>query len=194
MKKLLSLLLALVMLISLAVPAFASCEYNYNEKTGEHSEMFGFTSGFKGNTYYGRNINLVANNHSSGALLVGDKYYANFYVQEDKNYYITRVEAKISSYPGGYAGLAVEPGTKRDVGNVTWDTVVYIDDINSTEFSFLSGDGYVAFYPVTVYYKEGTPPTASTISEGNIWIAVAVGAVAVVAIAAVVIAKKKKKK
>ena len=34
--------------------------------------------------------------------------------------------------------------------------------------------------------------TASVISEGNIWIVAAIGAVAVIAIAAVVIKKKKK--
>ena len=191
MKKLLSLLLALIMLISLALPAFAIYSYHYDEKTGEHYEEFWFDV-TSGPTFPGNNISITSNKYGGEVYAGGDKY-TKIYVKEGKDFYITRVEAKVSSYPGAYAGLAVEPGTKRYVGNVTWDSIVYIDNINSTELMLSGGNCNVGFSNMVVYYKEGTPPTAFAISEGNIWIAVAVGAAAVVAIAAVVIAKKKKK-
>ena len=192
MKKIISLLLALIMLVSLAVPAFAYCTHKYNEKTGEHSEEFGFTDGFTGNTYYGHNINLETNKHD-GDVYAGGKTYTKIYVKEGKDFYITRVEARVSCYPGAYAGLVAEPGTKRNVGNVTYDSIVGIDNINSTEFMLSGGDWNVGFDKMVVYYKEGTSPTASTISEGNGWIIAGAVAVAVVAVAAAVIAKKKKK-
>ena len=193
MKKIISLLLAIVMLVSLAIPAFALHFYNYDEKTGVYSEEFSFGSSMKSDTYSGTNVSLVSNKHSGYDVYVGNCGSVRIYVNGDKNFYITRVEARVSSYPSAYADVEVNPGTKCDVGNVTYDSIVCIDDINSNMFELSGGIDAVGFDKIIIYYKEGTPPTASTISEGNIWIAVAIGAVAVVAIAAVVIAKKKKK-
>ena len=191
MKKIISLLLAVVMLVSLAVPAFAIYFYHYDEKTGEHYEEIWFDVS-SGPTFPGKNISITSNKYG-GEVFAGGGKYTKIYVKEGKDFYITHVEAKVSSYPFAYAGLGVEPGTKRDVGNVTWDSIVYIDNINSTELMLSGGNNDVGFSKMVVYYKEGTPPTASIISEGNGWIIAGAAAVAVVAVAAVVIAKKKKK-
>ena len=194
MKKIISLLLALIMLVSLAVPAFALHFYNYDEKTGEYSEEFSFGSSMKNDTYSGTNVSLVSNKYSGYDVYVGNRGSVRIYVNGDKNFYITYVEARVSSYPDAYADVEVNPGTKRDVGNVTYHSIVCIDDINSNMFELSGGIDAVGFDKIIIHYKEGTPPTASAISEGNGWIVAAVGAVVVIGVAAIVISKKKKKK
>ena len=195
MKKLICLLLALIMLVSLAIPAFAMHFYNYDEKTGEYSEEFSFGSSMKSDTYSGTNVSVYSNKYSGYDVYVGHGGSVRIYVNGDKNFYITYVEARVSSYPYAYADVEVNPGTKREgsIGNNDWNKIVHFDNINSNMFELSGGIDAVGFDKIIIHYKEGTPPTASAISEGNGWIIAAVGAVAAVAVAVIVVKKKKKK-
>ncbi len=160
MKKIIGLLLAMLMLISLAVPAFASpkSKLGTNEDTGEHYEEFSYFSfSSKGSFIFtGQNFVIESNKHDALDFTIrggNNNYYVKVYPKEDKNFIITRVEANVASYANDYGKVGVTAGTNRENHGVGEDDIVHVDNINVNEFAFANGEGYVGFDMVRVYYE-----------------------------------------
>ena len=161
MKKLISLLLAVIMLVSLAVPAFASSKSKLetNEVTGERYEEFTsfYFSDIHGVHYIfvGQNFMIETNGNKAEHYEIyggDDEYYTKVYAKEGSGFYITRVEARVSSYPKHYGDVGVTAGTKRETWGVDYYDIVHVDDIDSNEFAFSGGTEYVRFDMIRVYY------------------------------------------
>ena len=104
---------------------------------------------------------------------------------------ISRIDALITQDGLSYGNVGVSVSTAEKGSVYTKDGVnmCSVTNINASEFSFIGGDAGVGFGDITVYYTVDS--TASTLSEGNIWIICAIGAAAVIALGAIVIGKKK---
>ncbi len=161
MKKIISLLLAMLMLISLAVPAFASSKSKLGteEYTGEHYEEF--TSFFRDiydseNVFVGRNFIIETSKIYGTKTEVfggGGGHYTKIYPKDGSSFYITRVEASVSSYARDYGKVGVTAGNKRETEGVGYYDIVHVDDIDSNEFAFSGGEEYVGFDMIRVYYE-----------------------------------------
>ncbi len=161
MKKIISLLLAMLMLISLAVPAFASSKSKLGteEYTGERYEEFTsfYFSDIHGFNYIfvGQNFMIETNKNNATLMEIygGERNYIKVYTKEDKNFIITRIEARVSAYPKYYGEVGITAGTKREEGGVGYDDIVHVDNINVNEFAFAGGEEYVGFDMIRVYYE-----------------------------------------
>ena len=166
MKKFTSLLLTAVLLAAMltvfAVPASAASKSKFGTDyvTGELYEEFTFFyfSDIPGVNYIfvGQNFMIETNKHAAGTneIFGGDKkYYTKVYPKEGSDFYITRVEARITSYPKDYGYVGVTAGTKFETWVLYYNDIVHVDNINSKEFAFAGGTDYVGFDMVRVYYE-----------------------------------------
>lgn len=187
MNKIISLLLALMMLLSLGVTAFAETE---KYEIFERFQFGGYGSDARVETEH---FILESSWHSYDDVEGGgNNAFVRIKAKKGSGLIIKRIEANVSCYASRYSQVGVTAGVKRETGNISNDSIVYVDSINKSEFEFAGGSNYVCFDMIKVYYEKANA-TGSTISTGNVWIIAGVAAVAVVAFAAVVIAKKKKK-
>ncbi len=162
MKKLISLLLALVMLLSLGVTAFA---IEKDPETGELYETFIFEdyhldpsvvnrSGI-GATISG-DIFTIKGNYvdANGYVLYGGS--KNIYIRitpnEGKNVTITRIEARLFD-DGWFGDIGISSGVKNpNSGLVAAGTMVEVQKVNSQEFAFEGGLAFCYFDLIKVYY------------------------------------------
>lgn len=153
MKKLIGILFAFIMLISLCVPAFA---YETDPETGEAFETITFDFGDIGGLkrsgegeLFGYETNFISFNECTG----GDNRYLRLYPKTGNNLIITRVEANVSAHGSSYDGVEVTAGEKREEEKVPNNSIVHIDNINSDKFAFEGGTSHVYFDMLRVYYK-----------------------------------------
>ena len=253
MKKTISLLLALVMLVSLAVPAFAVDEpteigpngnneifilnegnYIINEDC-EVKTIMSIDDNFTLTIAKGVTVKVTKTLYNMGSinvlgtLIITDAATADNYGTINVLGTLIIDAATADNYgtinvPGTLiitdAAKAESSGTIDVLGTLSITDEAYaensgtvrvygctggklegtIDNVGSgtvttyDEHYYVDGKCFACGYECTQKAISSEGGTASTISEGNVWIVAAVGAAAVVAIAAVVIAKKKKKK
>lgn len=165
MKKIASLLLTAVLLAAMltvfAVPASATSNSRLgtDEVTGEYYEeiyYFYFSDILDVNyIFVGQNFMIEANKNDAALVQIygGNEIYTKVYPKEDKNLIITRVEARVTAYLKYYGEVGVTAGTKREKYGVAKNDIVHVDNINSKEFAFAGGTGYVGFDMIRVYYE-----------------------------------------
>lgn len=113
-------------------------------------------------------------------------------IRAKNGYTITRIDAVIVYGGDSYGTVGVSGNAhKEQNGEVANGSTVSVTNINDSVFSFTGGSFGVGFKNIKVYYKDGS--IASALSEGSIWIIIAVAVAAVGTVAALVIVKKRKK-
>ncbi len=160
MKKLISLLLALVMLLSLGVTAFA---IEKDPETGELYEIFDMSSpnfiveypslGWTFAHYDNEFFRLESDDTNGPSCGGGTDRYTRIIPNEGTDLIITRVEAQIYSHGTWYEGVGVTHGTRRETGMVETGSWVHIDDVNSRDFAFEGGSSFSFYGKIKVYYE-----------------------------------------
>ena len=182
MKKVISLILATIMLLALFIPALAE------EEPYETITLNG-TNYFKGES---ENFILEYDNNAYHPEIQTSfkdrKCVLKIQAKENSGLQINRLEANINPRNLDIIETNCE-ATYKELNGIT-----YIDGIHNTEFLLVNRWVLELASKVKIYYEPAQSLNASTISEGNIWIVWAVGACVVVVIAAVVIVKKEKQK
>ena len=185
MKKLIPILLTLLLLVGLMpTAAFAAAPEEYSE-TIEFVE-----SGFVETEHF----RLTTSRFDSDGWWGGENYPLTIEARVN-GVTITRIESTIGWFAQYYDSIVFDNGTKEPVIRLSNGKTISVTKINASSISVIDG-GNVEFKGFTVYYTvAGEAPVeaeGSVLSQGSIWIIIAVAVIAVGTVSVLIVRKKKK--
>lgn len=151
-------------------------------------DICGYGGEFKEVIKFKRALNASSEHFSlKTGIADSDGWYATdgcpLTITAEDGFIITRIEAVIGWLGGDYRYLTVSPGQKKETAGVSNGSTVHFEGIDSASVT-VAGKYTVQLKDITVYYKlaannqgEGV---SSTISNGDLWIIVAVAGIGIV--------------